>query len=42
MKTKTIILTAATLAIGHTARAQESGIAQPDSLAPFRISKKPP
>lgn len=40
MKTKTIILTAATLAIGHTARAQESGIAQPDSLGTIQNLKE--
>lgn len=40
MKTKTIILTAATLAIGYTARAQESGIAQPDSLGTIQNLKE--
>ena len=40
MKTKTIILTAATLAIGLTARAQESGIAQPDSLGTIQNLKE--
>lgn len=40
MKTKTIILTAATLAIGLTARAQESEIAQPDSLGTIQNLKE--
>lgn len=40
MKTKTIILTAATLSIGLAARAQEPEIAQPDSLGTIQNLKE--